>query len=103
MCTNLVQIVQVHELPFTAIAVIRRMCIVNVILEIVVIPEYAVAIIARKPMLALLVSQTGLSGMGRPACEAPATFYFVGVLRGIVEVVPHAIEVEGSSAAGGHV
>lgn len=64
--------------------------------------ENEVTFFAFTPMLMLLVVQAGFAIMDRPALVAPATFYFVGVVRVIVEMLTYSIVVEVAAAAGWH-
>ena len=100
--TNLIQIVQIHEAPLTLVAIIRGMFFFFVHLQRTLVLEDTGAGTAGEPMLPLLVLQAASSIVRRPARPTPAAFDFIGVLRGVVEMVAHAIAGKGAAAAGRH-
>ena len=79
-------------------AVVGRMCLVNVLIKASLVFEDIAALAAGKPMLLLLVLQTQFAIVRRPSGVAPPAFNLIGMVRAIVKVVTHAIGVENPPA-----
>ena len=73
----MIQILQIHKLPFAPVAIIGRMFIGNVVLETVFGLEYGIAIVASVPMFGLFMPKAQLSGVCGPSSEAPTAFDLV--------------------------
>ena len=103
--TNLVQSIQIPKAPLARRAVIRRVLALAMLLQQIVVPEDTGAVLATKPMLALLVLQTSLLATrtaAGPARVAPAAFELVGVGSAVVEMVADAVGRKVAAAAGWH-
>jgi len=100
--TDLIQVIGVLELPLAAITVIGRMCLILMLFEFLLGFEDTLAVLARVPMLALLVLKTKLSGMCRPTSVTPSALDLIIMLGAVIEVVAHAIGIEITTAAFGH-
>ena len=72
------------------------------LIELLPVFEYAIALIAAKPVLALLVSQTLIALIARESSVAPAAFDLAPVVDAVVEVVAYAISRELAAATGWH-
>lgn len=100
--TNLIQIVQTHEAPLTLVAIIWWMFFIFVLLQSTLVLKDTGAGIAGEPMLPLLMLQAASTIVRRPASPTPAAFDLIGVLRGVVKMIAHAIAGKGAAAAGRH-
>jgi len=72
------------ELPPAAVAMIRGMGLILMLLELLIGLEDITAIRARVPVLFLLVLQTELSVVGRPSSKAPAAFDLIAMRCAVV-------------------
>jgi len=78
------------------------MCLILMLFKFLLGLENVLAVLARVPMLALLVPKTQLSGMCGPTSVAPSAFDLIGMHSAKIEVVSYAIGTEVTTAAFGH-
>jgi len=99
---NLVEIIRVLETTLAAIAIIRGMLLINVLLERLSGVEAPSAVFAVGPMLVLFMLQACSAGVGGPAGVAPATFNLVSVSVAVVEMVTDTIRIKVAATTPDH-
>lgn len=96
---HLVQAVQTLKLSLAAVAIVRRMLFILVLLKSSLGLKNGLAVIARIPVLTLFVSSSEPPVVRGPAGPTPTTFDLIVVVGAIIQVVSHAVGSEGAATA----
>ena len=92
-----IKVVETLKPPLAAVAVIGRMLLVLVVLQLVLTAEDAIAGVTGCPVLPLLVLQTEFPIVSGPAGETPAAFDLIGVVGAVVEMIADPVVGEGAA------
>ena len=96
MMTDLIEAVCILEAALAAVAVIRRVGFVNVVVQSLLIFENESAVLrgrALEPVHGFFVFAAVPCSVGRPSLRTPVAFNLVGMVGGIVEMISNAVVV----------
>lgn len=100
--TDHVQVVQVREASFAAVAVVGRVFFILMLVKCCLRTEDVGAAVAGEPVLALFVCEACFSSMGGPSSKAPTAFDLVLVVGAVVEMVADAVLSKAATTAFRH-
>lgn len=94
--TDLIEAIGIHEAALAAIAVVRGMGFINMVIQSFLICKDVRTVligIALEPMHGLLVFEADTSSVYRPSLSAPAAFNLIHMEGGVVEMISYAVVI----------